>query len=620
MFLAIVAGPACAAERLALLIGNQSYNAKVGPLQNPHNDIRLIGAALRSLKFKITEIKDADYGAIDKAINRHIQAVRREGQGSISLVYYAGHGAANPDTKINYLIPVDVANAEDDELWTNSINLNRVVESLREQAPSATHYVVFDACRNELNLTHKGKRALTDRGFVPLAYTPGVMIAYATAPGKTATDAGAGAGIYAKALAEEIVKPGLEAVTMFRRVALRVNREIGQDPWMAASTLPEVYLAGEAAAPPPLVAPPPSQPQLGEASREWLQVDKRSTAELETFVRRHGSSPEADYARARIQELKQQQVAAATPPPAAKPAPAPVVEPAVGVFSSARAPLPLKPAEERALKPGDSFKECGTCPEMVVVPAGSFMMGSPPGEGGRGEGPQQQVTIARSFAVGKYEVTFAEWDACASAGGCKSNKRPSDAGWGRGKRPVIHIMWEDAKQYVAWISRTTGKTYRLLSEAEWEYAARAGTTTRYHFGDDVNDLCTYANLADQAARGDQGRHATRFAPCRDGYVHTAPVGSFQPNAFGLYDMHGNVSEWVEDCRHNDLVGAPTDGSAWTASCSEPLLRLTRGGSWNDHPVYLRSANRFAALPLLLPGPGDRGDYNTGFRLARTLMP
>ena len=153
------------------------------------------------------------------------------------------------------MIPIDVANADDDELWTNSINLNRVVEAVREQAPNATHYIVFDACRNELNLTLKGKRALAERGFVPIAYTPGVMIAYATAPGKTATDVGVGAGIYAKALAEEIVKPGLEAVTMFRRVALRVYREIGQDPWMAASTLPEVYFAGEAATPAALVAP-----------------------------------------------------------------------------------------------------------------------------------------------------------------------------------------------------------------------------------------------------------------------------------------------------------------------------------------------------------------------------
>jgi uncharacterized protein DUF6384/caspase domain-containing protein len=273
LVLAIMAGPAYAAERLALLIGNESYDAKVGPLKNPHNDIALVGAALRTLKFSVTEIKDADYGTIDKAINRHIQNVRRAGSESISLIYYAGHGAANPDTKINYLIPIDVTNADDDELWANSINLNRVVEGLREQAPNATHYIVFDACRNELNLTAKGKRSLAERGLVPMSYTPGVMIAYSTAPGKTATDVGDGAGIYARALAEEIVKPGLEAVTMFRRVALRVNREIGQDPWMAASTVSEVYLAGEVAIPGMLVAP-------GDLKEQQLAIARQAHADV----------------------------------------------------------------------------------------------------------------------------------------------------------------------------------------------------------------------------------------------------------------------------------------------------------------------------------------------------
>src|SRR5215475_8872629 len=194
--------------RLALLIGNQGYNANVGPLKNPHNDIALIGAALNKLGFKTTLVKDADYRTIDTAIKRHIQNVRREGEGTISFLYYSGHGAADPDTKTNYLIPVDVANADDDDLWTNSVNLNTVVEGLRGQAPAATHYVVFDACRNELKLTRKGKKALSDKGFVPIAYTPGVMIAYSTAPGRTASDSGSGGGIYAKALAEETLGAG----------------------------------------------------------------------------------------------------------------------------------------------------------------------------------------------------------------------------------------------------------------------------------------------------------------------------------------------------------------------------------------------------------------------------
>ena len=234
-----------AEARIALLIGNQAYNTKVGPLKNPHADIALVGDALRSLGFQVTEVKDAGYRAVDTAIKRHSAVVRRAGPGTISFFYYSGHGAADPDTKINYLIPIDVATADDESLWINSLNLNKIIDGLREQAPAATHYVVFDACRNELNLTFKGKKALTDKGFTPIGYAPGVMIAYATAPGKTAADGGDGGGPYARILAEEIIKPGIEAVTMFRRVALRLNHEIGQDPWMSASTLPEVYFAGE---------------------------------------------------------------------------------------------------------------------------------------------------------------------------------------------------------------------------------------------------------------------------------------------------------------------------------------------------------------------------------------
>src|SRR5262245_85545 len=277
-------------KRIALLIGNQAYNAKVGSLKNPYIDIGLIGAALRSLKFEVTEVKDADYRGIDTSINKHIQRVRRGGEGTISLVYYSGHGAANPETKINYLIPVDVANTDDEELWTNSINLNKVVESLREQAPSAAHYVVFDACRNELNLTLKGRRALTDRGFVPIGYTPSVLIAYATAPGKTASDA----GTYARALSEEIVKPGFEAVTMFRRVALRVNREIGQDPWLAASTLPEHYLAGS----------------KSEEQVLWESVNSsKDPSVLATYLARYPNGDYAAVVRALIEQHEHQRKA-----------------------------------------------------------------------------------------------------------------------------------------------------------------------------------------------------------------------------------------------------------------------------------------------------------------------
>jgi formylglycine-generating enzyme required for sulfatase activity len=266
--------------------------------------------------------------------------------------------------------------------------------------------------------------------------------------------------------------------------------------------------------------------------------------------------------------------------------------------------------QEKALKPKDTFKECANCPEMMVVPAGSFTMGSPTGEPGRSadEGPQHTVTIARPSAVGRFAVTFDEWDACAADGGCNQVEvlaglgnvlkpyKPSDDGWGRGRRPVINVSWDDAKAYVAWLSKKTGKSYRLLSAAEYEYATRAGTQTAYPWGNAIG-----TNNANCHACGSQWDAR-----------QTAPVGSFAPNGFGLYDMVGNVEEWMEDCYHDSYVGAPTDGSAWIegADCSS---RIVRAGSWFFAPAFLRSAKRYWFTT----------DYRLnylGFRVARTLAP
>ena len=234
-----------AQERLALLIGNQGYKDSIGPLRNPHADVTLIAASLEKLGFKVTVMRDAGYKAIDTALKTHIQQVRRAGKDAISFFYYSGHGASDPETHINYLIPTDVERADDADLWTNSIELNDIVTKLRDQAGEATHYVVFDACREELRLTRQGKKALgAEKGFTPVSTVSGVMIAYATAPGRTASDVGKTAGPYAAALAEEIGKPGVEAVTMFRNVQLRVKQAIGQDPWLSFPTLPAVFLAG----------------------------------------------------------------------------------------------------------------------------------------------------------------------------------------------------------------------------------------------------------------------------------------------------------------------------------------------------------------------------------------
>jgi formylglycine-generating enzyme required for sulfatase activity len=209
-------------------------------------------------------------------------------------------------------------------------------------------------------------------------------------------------------------------------------------------------------------------------------------------------------------------------------------------------------------------------------------------DGDPNEKPVHKVSISKPFAAGKFDVTFAEWDACVATGGCKH--KPEDHGWGRGNRPVINVSWDDAtKEYLPWLNRKTGKSYRLLSEAEWEYAARAGTTTEYSWGNDV---------------GEGNANCDRCGSQWDN-KQTAPVGSFKPNAIGLYDMHGNLWQWVADCYKDSYANAPSDGKA--ASDVAGCNGVTRGGSW------FRAAVRSRATTVLR-------NNSLGFRVARTLTP
>ncbi len=307
----------------------------------------------------------------------------------------------------------------------------------------------------------------------------------------------------------------------------------------------------------------------------------------------------------------------------------------VTVFPASRVALPLSRAEECALRPEDVFKECDKCAEMVVVPAGSFTMGSPASEKDRrdNEGPQHVVTIARPFAVGRFQVTVEQFAAFVAETGHDVGSRcwtfengKAEERQGRSWRnpgfaqadthPAVCLSWDDATAYVDWMSRKTGKTYRLLSEAEWEYAARArtepGAYPRYWFGNEEKDLCRYGNGADQEAKSKiSGASGWTIAPCNDGHAYTAPTGSFPANDFGLYDMAGNVWQWTADCWNESYKGAPSDGSAWVAGdCGR---RVLRGGSWINNPRVLRAANRDRNTA------GLRYCFN-GFQLGRTLAP
>lgn len=272
------------------------------------------------------------------------------------------------------------------------------------------------------------------------------------------------------------------------------------------------------------------------------------------------------------------------------------------------------PPDPRVKEPPRLFKvpgaiqtiiDCETCPEMAVIPAGEFTMGSPPDpKTGLDLEPEHRVFIAYPLAVAKTPVTFDDWQACLDDGGCNGyvpNDGPPNEHWGRGKRPVINVNFPDAETYIAWLTKKTGKHYRVLTEAEFEYAQRGGTTTVFYWGDTPSR--DYANYGTDTCCGP-------FAAGKDQWLNTSPVGSFPPNPFGLYDMAGNIFQWTMGCWKNVYEpGAPNDGSPWmVGDCNR---RPLRGAAWFDDPVYLRSSHRHTRT--ILPR-----SVNDGFRVARWL--
>ena len=262
---------------------------------------------------------------------------------------------------------------------------------------------------------------------------------------------------------------------------------------------------------------------------------------------------------------------------------------------------------------GLPFRDCPVCPKMVELPKGSYTMGTSKEEDistlgkerDSSEGPAHKVEIRYPLAVGVFEVSFEEWDACVEDAGCVRHLR--DEGRGRGRRPVVHATLADAKEYANWLTARIGRHYRLLSEAEWEYAARAGTSSGRHWGGRLEDQCAYENGADVTAQGENSDWT--IVNCIDGYVYAAPTDEtrFRSNPWGLHHMLGNVSEWTADCWHPNYVGAPTDGSAWTGDCDN-ALHVVRGGSWLSVPRGVRA-------PTRLPVDPAESSNDVGFRVA-----
>ena len=541
-----VAGP-LAGERVALVIGNGAYRGgEITELSNPGNDARAVAAKLDGLGFEV--ISGIDLGRAEFFDLLGEFGEQAEGA-EAALLFYAGHGMQVEGK--NYLIPVDTESLEKKtDLGKHAVNLDDVLAEMRGK----TNLVFLDACRNN---PFRGFRGSGGRGLAAVSAKSmggGVLISYAADPGKLALDGEGQNSPYTEALLKHMGRRGVSVGDMLTGVKADVEDATGgtQHPWTSLSMRAPFYFVGD---------PVDGRCDVELLRLSWTTVkDAGDEDELQLFIEEHegcrGAGVLVKRAKNLLEELEQ----------------------------------------GPTLKVGEVFRDCDECPQMVVVPAGSFMMGSPESEEGRDddEGPEHRVEIGEAFAVGAYEVTFEEWDACVAAGGC-GRYRPDDKDWGRGGRPVINVSWEDAQAYVEWLSRKTGKQYRLLSEAEWEYAARGGSGTRYWWGDEIGS--GRANCDGCGSRWDDEQ--------------TAPVRSFRGNGYGLYDMHGNVWEWVQDCWNDNYRGAPTDGKVWkSGDCSR---RVLRGGSWNFIPRLLRAASR------LRIDTGDRGNY-FGFRLARTLAP
>ena len=569
-------------KRVALVIGNSNYRSQ--PLRNPVNDARAMSRKLRSLGFDVIERTDVDKKRMQKSIIDFGQKLR---DGGVGVFYFAGHGIQNRNR--NFILPVDAQMTDESYLRAEGVNVNEVLSEMGD-AGNRLNVLILDACRN--NPYRQRTRGPRTGGLAQMHAPTGTYVSYAAAPGEMAFDGDGAHSPYTGALLDVIDRPGVKLEEAFKLVRANVHKATNgkQVPFTEDTVLGDFYFkvptAGTAQRPSPAGAPGAAEKSAEIVFWSAIQNSKNSDV-FEEFLKQFPNGQFAGLARIKLKELKGMETATAEPIPRVK-APGPV-SPAIAPGTIFRDCEGARLARAGRAAPGAGVF-CG--PEMVVIPAGSFMMGSPASEPERDndEGPQHRVTIGQAFAVGKFEVTQAEW---------RSVMGTDPSHFKGGRKPVESVSWDDAQAFVRRLGAKTGKPYRLLSEAEWEYAARAGTTTPFHTGATITtDQANY--------HGTYTYNGSRKGQYRG---ETVDVGAFAANAFGLHDLHGNVREWVGDCWNPSYAGAPTDGSVWsTGDCS---LRILRGGSWVIFPRFMRAALRYWDTT------GARV-LNIGFRIARTL--
>ena len=553
------------AKRIALVMGNDNYTS-VSKLQKAGNDATSMARELKNAGFTVQLHKDLNYRGMVRAVEAFTNNITG---GDEVVVFFAGHGVQIRNG--SYLLPTDIEASSESEVEKTAYELLALTDKISEAKP-AFSLVMVDACRDN-PLKSKGRNIGNARGLSAIEPPKGQMVVYSASRGQQALDRLSDKdpnpnGVFTREFITQMQKPGVRIEDIMRSVqdsvetlAKSVSHE--QRPAVYNEARGNFYFFGPTA----VQVAPPVAAELNTSQREdGFWSDAKAAGNKEAYEAYLGSYPAGRYVN-----LAKANIARLTPPTlvAAVPSPAPIA-------------VPTAPQISTSQSAGVVIKDCADCPEMVVIPAGSFEMGSNDGANSR---PVHRVNIA-GFLLGKTEVTQGQWKAVMGNNPSHHSQCGDDC-------PVEQVTWNDAKDFARRLSQKTGKQYRLPSEAEWEYAAKAGSSSKWSFGDNESQLGDYA-WVDPNSR----------------HYKTQRVAQKRPNAFGLFNMHGNVTEWVQDCYHDNYTGAPSGGSAWTTGCARPVRGLVRGGSW--FPGDMRSAARIGVSP-------DGGSPFGGLRIARTLL-
>ena len=566
--LAVAPGtPAAATEtRVALVIGNSNY--KSAPLRNPVNDARAIADKLQGLGFKVTLKLDQNQRSMAEAIRVFGNQLKAGGAG---LFYYAGHGMQVRGR--NFLIPVDADIQNEDEVPYRSVDANEVLSKM-ETAKNRLNLMILDACRNN---PFSRKFRSSSQGLAQMDAPSGTLVAFATAPGSVASDGTGKNGIYTQHLLASLGQPGVPVEQLFKRVRVGVMKDTrnAQVPWEASSLVGDFYFK-------PGAASATADPAAIELVY-WDSIkDSQSVEDYKGYLKTYPNGLFADIAKRR----------ALNPPKPATTAVATI------------APLPAtKPEPSPGAVAGKVWKEPLTGMEFVWIPKGCFQMGSPISGRGRNDNEHPHQVCIEGYWLAKHEVTnsqYRQFKPSHDSGQYEGNSLNGDT------QPVVEVSWNAAVAFAEWLTAKTGKTFKLPTEAEWEYAARAGTQTARYWGDDDASLCRHANIADRTSKVAFSDFTWAYDGCDDGYKVSAPVGRFAANAYGLHDMLGNVWEWTSSPYDQAYAG----GEKRAAAKDEGGQRVARGGSWGNEPRGVRSAARNYGSPAYR-------NLFLGLRLARS---